>query len=149
MFWQPINPKDKNFDVMQTLNDIGVNKKAARVWFKLNKVTRVSVKTASGMTSTAEVGDCLGQGTAGGALASQLNLDHGLQQYFAGSQDEMHYGTVRLQPLAYQDDVARASKSVLEAQAGNIKLSNMFQDKCLEEHPEKTFIFILQRIKEI
>ena len=29
--------KENIYDVMQTLSDIGVNKKAARVWFKLNE----------------------------------------------------------------------------------------------------------------
>ena len=37
--------KENIYDVMQTLNDIGVNKKAARVWFKLNEGTEISVKT--------------------------------------------------------------------------------------------------------
>ena len=40
------------FDVMQTLHKIGVNKKAARVWFKLNSDTKIAVKTASGLTET-------------------------------------------------------------------------------------------------
>ena len=31
--------KENIYDVMQTLNDIGVNKKAARVWLKLNEGT--------------------------------------------------------------------------------------------------------------
>jgi hypothetical protein len=52
--------KEDISDVMQTLNDIGVNKKAARVWFKLNQGTKISVKTASGMSDTALVGDCIG-----------------------------------------------------------------------------------------
>ena len=52
------------YDVMETLHKIGVNKKAARVWFKMNEGTEISVKTASGMSGTAYVGDCIGQGTA-------------------------------------------------------------------------------------
>ena len=40
----------------------------------MNKATRIKVKTPCGMTDTAEVGDCLGQGTAGAGLVSQLNL---------------------------------------------------------------------------
>ena len=136
--------KEDIFDVMQVLNDIGVNKKAARVWFKLNQGTRVSVKTAAGMTPAAEAGiDCIGQGTAGGALLSQLNLDYGLNQYFSGSSDETYYGQVRIQPVAYQDDVARASKSVLEVQAGNTKMSAMLQDKGLEAHPDKTCFIVM------
>ena len=33
-------------DVMQTLHEIGVNKKVARVQFKLNEGTEIAVKTA-------------------------------------------------------------------------------------------------------
>jgi hypothetical protein len=60
----------------KNIHDIGVNKKAARVWFKLNKDTEVAVKTAGGMSETAHVGDCIGRGTACSALVSQANLDH-------------------------------------------------------------------------
>ena len=102
--------KEDIYDVMQTLNDVQVNAKATRVWFKLNAKTRVKVKTAVGMSEVAEVGDCIGQGTSGGALTSQVNFDHGLQSYFAGSADEMCYGGVRVQPLAYQDDVSKVSQ---------------------------------------
>ena len=44
-------------DVMQTLHDIGVNKKAARVWFMLNEGTEVVVQTTGGMSDTVYVGD--------------------------------------------------------------------------------------------
>ena len=70
--------RENIFDVMQTLHEIGVSKKAARVWFKLNEGTEIAVKTAGGMSDTAFVGDCIGQGTTGGALVSQANLDRGL-----------------------------------------------------------------------
>ena len=126
------------YDVMDTLNKIGVNKKAARVWFKLNEGTEISVKTASGLSETAFVGDCIGQGTAGGALVSQANLDDGLMEYFGDSEAEITYGNIRVQPLAYQDDILRGSKSVLEAQVGNIKLAAMLRNKGLEAHPDKT-----------
>ena len=128
--------------MMQTLHNIGTNKKAARVWYKLNEGTEISVKTASGVTETAYVGDCIGQGTAGGALVSQANLDLGLMEYFEHSQEEIYYGNVRLQPLAYQDDILKGSKDVLEAQVGNIKLAAMFKDKGLEAHPDKTCFIV-------
>ena len=89
-------------DVMETLHRIGVNNKAARVWFKLNEGTEIAVKTATGVSDSAVVGDCIGQGTAGAALVSQANLDQGLMDYFKDSEDELHHGGVRLQPLAYQ-----------------------------------------------
>ena len=130
------------YDVMNTLHKIGVNKKAARVWFKLNEGTEISVKTASGMTETALVGDCIGQGTAGGALVSQANLDNGLMEFFEDSKEEILYGNVRIQPLAYQDDILKGSKSVQEAQAGNIRLAAMLESKGLEAHPDKTCYII-------
>ena len=129
-------------DVMDTLWKIGVNKKAARVWFRLSQGTEIAVKTATGLTDTAIVGDVIGQGTAGAALVSQANLDLGLMEYFANSEDEISYGEVRLQPMAYQDDIMRSSQDVLTTQAGNIKLATMFDEKGLEAHPDKTCFII-------
>ena len=127
---------------MQTLHEIGVNKKAARVWFKLNQGTEVAVKTAGGISDTATVGACIGPGTAGGALVSQANLDHGLMMFFGDSKEEMYYGDVRIQPLAYQDDVLKGSKDVMAGQVGNIRLAAMLQDKGLEAHPDKTSFIV-------
>ena len=60
--------RENIFDVMDTLNTIGVNKKAARVWFKLIEATEIQVKCSGGMSDSAAVGDCIGQGTAGASL---------------------------------------------------------------------------------
>ena len=51
------------------------------------------------------MGDVIGQGTAGGALVSQVNLDQGLQQYFDNGMEDLEYGVVKVQPLAYQDNI--------------------------------------------
>ena len=59
------------------------------VWFKLNEGTEISVKTAGGISDTALVGDCIGQGTAGAALVSQVNLDQGLQHYFGDGGEDL------------------------------------------------------------
>ena len=134
--------KENIYDVMQTLSDIGVNKKAARVWFKLNEGTEISVKTAAGMSDIAQVGDCIGQGTAGAALVSQVNLDQGLHQYFGDGGENLDYGKVQVQPLAYQDDIMKGSKDVMGAQTGNIKLAAMLKDKGLDAHPDKTCFLV-------
>ena len=134
--------KENIYDVMQTLSDIGVNKKAARVWFKLNEGTEISVKTAGGISDTALVGDCIGQGTAGAALVSQVNLEQGLQQYFGDGGEDLQYGKIMLQPMAYQDDIMKGSKDVVTAQTGNIKLSAMLKDKGLDAHPDKTCFIV-------
>ena len=52
-------------DVIATLNGLGVNKKALRLWFKLNEQTEIKVKTSSGLTDTAMVGNVIGQGRLG------------------------------------------------------------------------------------
>ena len=112
--------------------------------YKLNEGTEIAVKTAGGLSETAVVGDCIGQGTAGGALVSQANLDHGLKMFFGNSNEEIYYGEVRVQPLAYQDDVLKGSKDVMAAQVGNIKLATMLKDKGLEmeAHPDKTSFIV-------
>ena len=58
--------------------------------------------------------------------------------YFKDSKEEIYYGQVRLQPLAYQDDILRGSQDVLGTQVGNIKLAAMLDEKGLEAHPDKT-----------
>ena len=134
--------RESIYDVMQTLHEIGVNRKAAKVWFKLNEGTEVAVKTAAGISESKYVGDCIGQGTAGGALVSQAIIDKGLMEYFGDSQEEIHYGSVRIQPLAYQDDILKGSKDIAAAKVGNIRIAKMLEDKGLEAHPDKTSFII-------
>ena len=102
------------------------------------------------MTDTAQVGDVIGQGTAGAALVSQLNLDHGMKSYFSGSKDELYYGAVRCEYFAYQDDIGKPSAGVNEAQAANIKMDQLFREKGLDAHPDKTgyIVFGSNRYKE-
>ena len=135
--------KENLRDVMDTLHNCGVHPKLYRAWFKLNQHTTIKVNTAVGMSGSAEAGELIGQGSAGGALASQANIDHGLDRYFLGSGDEMHYGNVRLQPLAFQDDIARMARNVNEAVVGNIKMESMMKEKQLEVHPDKTGYIVL------
>ena len=104
----------------------------------MNENTVIQVKTGGGMSSRGMAGPVTGQGGGGAALASALNLDLGLDSYFKGSKDEECYVTVRLQPLIYMDDTARASHSMNAMRAGNIKLSALALEKQLEYHPSKS-----------
>ena len=79
-----------------------------------------------------------GQGGGGAALASAQNLDMRLNSYFQASKDEKCYGPVRLQPLVYMDDTARASHSVISMRAGNLKLAALMTEKQLDNHPTKS-----------
>merc|ERR1711894_152363 len=100
------------------MEEMGVNKKAARFWYKLNERTEIRVKTAVGLTEAAEVGALVGQGSSGAAVASQAMVDTGLKQYFGGSGDEMYYGRVRFESAAFQDDIAKPCSDVISSQTG-------------------------------
>lgn len=134
--------------MMEVLDKVGVSRKAAKCWFKLNQNNRIKVKTAAGMSAAAEAGDLVGQGTAGAGLVSQLNLDMGLQHYLAGSDEEIYYGGVRVEYTAFQDDVGKPSRGVREAQAHMTKLAYMFEDKGLEAHLEKTCYILMKGNKK-
>ena len=55
-------------------------------------------------------------------MISSVSLDYDVNEFFKDSADEISYFSVRLQPLLYQDDIARVAPSVKSAQAGNIKM---------------------------
>ena len=108
----------------------------------MNEETVIKVKTATGMSKEGKAGPCVGQGSGGGALNSQLSMDRGIQDYFRGSSDEYYYGSVRCQGVIYQDDTGRASNTVRQAQAGNTKLNAVFKDKGVEAHPDKSSFIV-------
>jgi hypothetical protein len=124
--------------VMNTLHEASIPKKAYRVWFKLNSKTKVTVRTPAGQTGHREVGELVGQGSGGAALASQLDVDLGVQSYFKSSLDEIKYGEVRVQPQEYQDDIAHAVPDITSARVSNIKMSMMLRERLLRCHPTKT-----------
>ena len=72
------------------------------------------------MTEEEDLGDCLGQGTAGAGLISAANLDIGLQKYFnRAKSDELNkteevamLGKVRIQPIALQDDIGSICENI-------------------------------------
>ena len=96
-----------NLDAMDSMSQAKINPKFYWVWYKLNFATEIQVKTGAGISAQGTAGPVTGQGGGGAVLASALNLDLGL-----GSIDEECYGEVRLQPLVYMDDTARASHDV-------------------------------------
>ena len=109
-------------DVLCSLYDAGVRGKAYRAFYLMNKKTTIRVVTGSGLTEEADVGEIVGQGSTGGAIVSQLNLDMGVNDLFFGSQDEAQYGTVVIQPQLFQDNIFRLTPSVSGARAGNVKM---------------------------
>ena len=57
---------------------------------------------------------------------------------------------VRCEYFAYQDDIGKPSAGVDQAQAANIKMSHLFQEKGLTAHPDKTgyIVFGSEKYKE-
>ena len=67
--------KESLIDCMNTLDkEAKVDNKSYRIWYKLNKKTKISVKTSVGDTDEKCIPDCLGQGSAGASLVSSLNI---------------------------------------------------------------------------
>ena len=130
--------KEDIYDCLETMKHLGINKKAIRMWYLLNRNTKIRVKTAFGMSEEADVGDCLGQGTGGAGLVSAANLDLGLQNEFKHTSDVMYYGNVRIQPLSYQDDVGSLCSSVKIVRKQAQKMTKMLKHKILNAHPDKS-----------
>ena len=129
-------------DVMNTLHEAGVDGKAYRAWAKLNGNTNIRVKTGVGYSEWSQEGPMIGQGTGGGALVSQLNIDQGVVDMFHGSDQEISYGAVRVLPVIFMDDISRAVCSLESARAGNVKMSSVVNSKQLTLNQDKTCIIL-------
>ena len=130
-------------DTMDMMYRREVDPKACRLWAKLNLDTRVRVRTGAGTTDWGEVGPCVGQGTIGGALASQASLDDGIMEQFHESQEEVSYGAVEVLPILFQDDISHDSTSLLDARVANFKLDMVMKTKQLSLNRDKTVLVVL------
>ena len=133
--------------VMGSLYTAKIPMKAYRMWFKLNSKTVIQVATPSGMTEKGEAGELCGQGSGGAALASQLDIDLGIKNYFENSKDEASYGSVRIQQQTFQDDIQRIAANVSSARIGNVKLERMLSERLLSCHPKKTCFVLVGSLK--
>merc|ERR1712030_299472 len=105
-----------------------------------------------GDTNESTTGENVCQGTVGSGLLSALNLGQGVHDFFEGSSSEISYGNVRIEPLCFQDDVARVCNSVEAAQAGCDKMAAVTNLKQLEINVDKSSFILLgnkRRISEI
>ena len=145
--------KEVASDTMDVLYRRGVDPKVCRLWAKLNE-TRIQVRTGVGNTEKAEIGTVIGQGTIGGAIASQGSLDDGIRDQFQGSQEEIQHGSVEMGPLIFQDDLLETSPGVIEARAANIRVATVMHQKRLTLNEDKSVCLVWgtdkqkQKIKE-
>ena len=115
--------------------------KICRFWAKVND-TRIQVRTGVGTKDKAEIQLMIGQGTMGGALASQASLDDGIYRQFHGSQEELQYGSVPLSPLIFQDDLPECSPGVVEARSANIRVNRVMTEKRLALNRDKSVCLV-------
>ena len=137
-------------DVMNEIYKNEVRGKLYRLLYMMNQNTRIRVKTPVGITDAADTGEGLGQGTVEGALASSINLDNGVQDFFARNDgtvndDEIYYLGLRLGPLLFQDDVARLTLDPTSAQRGNDRMESVAKTKLLNFNLEKSCFTIFGR----
>ena len=134
--------KQSLIDACDALFNAEVNPKLFRCWYQLNKSTEIEVRTGAGDSARGLAGPVTGQGGGGAAMASALNLDRGVERYFCDSTDEDCYGTIRLQPLIYIDDLARSSTDLNSVRNGNMKFSSLAMEKQLQFHPKKSSFLV-------
>ena len=94
------------------------------------------------MSEMKSIGENIGQGSIGGALASGQNLDSDVFEYFENCTSKVCYGSVRLQPALYQDDILWMVESAEGAQEGNYRVEAALKSKQLTAHPDKS-IYLL------
>ena len=141
-------------DCMNEIYKNEVKGKIYRLLYEMNKNTRISVHTPVGVTEEEDTGEGLGQGTLEGAIVSAVNLDNGVNDFFCDSEYEANYGDIRLQPVLYQDDVARLSLDIESTQMGNKKMETMAETKLLNFNMEKSCFIVFgskksrEKIKE-
>ena len=134
---------------IQTCYKRGADPKACRLWYKLNQDTKIRVKTGAGMSNYSDVGAIVGQGTLGGALVSQGVLDSGISEQFSpGGEDEMRYGSVKLGPLIFQDDVLHGADGIKQARNANNKMANVVRKLNLRFNEDKTFCIAIGSVKQ-
>ena len=133
--------KEVASDTLDVLYRRGVDPKACRLWAKLN-VTRIQVRTGVGNTEKEDIGAVIGQGTIGGAIASQGSLDDGIRGQFMGSQEELGYGSVEMGPLLFQDDLLEGSPGVIEARATNVRVAMVMKEKRLGLNEDKSVCLV-------
>ena len=134
--------KEVAADTLDVMHRRQVDPKICRLWAKVNN-TRIQVKTKVDVTEKADIGLVIGQGTMGGALASQASLNDGIDGQFHGSQEELQCGSVALSPLFFQDDFLEGSPGVAEARSTNIRVNRVMMEKRLTLNRDKSACLVL------
>ena len=92
-----------------------------------------------GVTERFDAGANVTQGSVGGALISSNNLAVPTERVFnAVSNNEVVYGEQLMQPIIFQDDLARIADNVTSAQVGNDMIESIMETKILDLNEDKS-----------
>ena len=140
--------------LVHVLNEAHNNKvinKEYRLLYKLNEKRPIKVTTAVGESEEEEVAEGLSQGTLESGILSSGSIGGGLMDFFGKSPYELELLGVRVQPMGYQDDILRGSKSIEDTRAGISKLEAMANSKNINYNNDKSSLMIvaMEKLKRI
>ena len=135
--------RENLIDAMDALHRCKVRGKLYRLIYMLNKDTVIQVKTGVGMTDKAETGETVSQGTPDSGIVSSASIGIGVNEVFSESKDEIVYGDEMIQPLIFQDDLARACTSVDSLIKGNILMEQVMEGKLLDFNLLKSIFMVV------
>ena len=130
-------------DGMDSIYNSGVRGKLYRLLYMMNKDTIIKVNTGVGTTDEAVTGENIGQGTGEGAIISAANISDGVSTAFKNSAHELSYGDEMLNPLLFQDDIARVCDSVEAANHGNELINHVMESKLLDFNLDKSVYMVV------
>jgi len=129
--------KESLLDTMVTLKSkAGIDSKDYRMWFKLNEDTRISVKTSVGESDSNLIKNSLGQGSFRAALAYSLNIGCAIKDTF-GERSSTNIGSLPLNAVVMQDDIAKLNDNVEQAREGCYKIHKTLVSKQLSVNQDK------------
>ena len=136
-------------DAMDSLYKSNIKGKLYRLIYQLNKNNLIQIKTPVGVTAEFRTGENVTQGSVGGGLISSINLAIPVEASFQNSEYEVQYGEIRMNPIIYQDDLARGAGSVESAQAGIDRIETCMETKMLDLHDEKSCFLVFGKGKSL
>ena len=129
--------KESLLDTMVTLKEKAkIDNKDYRMWFKLNEDTTIRVRTSVGESESRLIKNSLGQGSFGAALASSLNIGCAIKDTFRET-SSTHIGTLPLNAVVMQDDIAKLNDNLGQARDGCNKIHNTLMRKQLAVNQDK------------
>ena len=139
----------KFFDSEQLVDGLGeiyrsdVRGKPYRLLYELNRDTRIRVRTPAGESDKRETNENIGQGSISGSLISSSSLSAGVTDFFSSSESETSFGTLKLLPQSFLDDLLRFCRDPLSAQHGNDRFQNLAEMKLLSYNMTKTCVIFM------